>query len=164
MLAEDIARALGSCGHVVRLRRIAVEPFESSAMLSLDTLAALLADGAAPPLLAADMPLQHLPAARLDAGQARRIGQGQAVPSGLPPADPVRLYGPEGAFLGLGRVDPAGLLHARRLFVQGAPAGQRDPPAGDLALEQAPLRVECAAFHKSRNHRIPRIFPDAPRC
>lgn len=117
VLAEDIARALGTCGHVARLRRLAVEPFEESAMLSLDALAALSAAGEALPLLAADMPLQHLPAARLDAGQARRIGQGQAVPSALPPADPVRLYGPEDAFLGLGRVDPAGLLHARRLFV-----------------------------------------------
>jgi hypothetical protein len=34
-----------------------------------------------------------------------------------PAADPVRLYGPGGVFLGLGRSDQQAQLHARRLFV-----------------------------------------------
>lgn len=118
VLAEDIARALGSSGHVGMLRRIAVEPFEAAAMLTLEALAEAVARGEGGRiLLAADAPLAHLPAARLDPGQARRIGQGQPVETDLPAADPVRLYGPEGAFLGLGRADPGGRLHARRLFV-----------------------------------------------
>jgi len=123
VLAEDIARQLGGCGHVGMLRRLAVEPFEESAMLTLEALAEAAARGGAGPLLVpADAPLAHLPAAWLDSDQARRIGQGQTVPAGLPPADPVRLYGPDRGFLGLGRVDPDGRLHARRLFVP-APGG-----------------------------------------
>jgi tRNA pseudouridine55 synthase len=118
VLAEDIARALGSCGYVGMLRRIAVEPFEAAAMLTLEALAEVVARGEGERVLVApDAPLAHLPAARLSADQARRIGQGQPVAMGLPPADPVRLYGPDGAFLGLGRADPEGRLHARRLFV-----------------------------------------------
>jgi tRNA pseudouridine55 synthase len=140
VLAEDIARALGSCGHVVRLRRTAVEPFEEAAMLTLEALAAMLARGEALPLLPADAPLAHLPAVQLDAAEARRIGQGQpvAAPGGEarawaePLVDPLRLYGPDGVFLGLGRSDLAGSVHARRLFVPesaanpppAAPAGQ----------------------------------------
>lgn len=118
VLAEDIARALGSCGHVGMLRRIAVEPFEADAMLTLEALAELVGRGEAERVLVApDAPLAHLPAACLTADQARRIGQGQAVAMALTPADPVRLYGPDGGFLGLGRADPEGRLHARRLFV-----------------------------------------------
>jgi tRNA pseudouridine55 synthase len=125
VLAEDIARALGSCGHVVRLRRTAVEPFEEAAMLTLEALAAMLERGEALPLLPADAPLAHLPAVHLDAAQARRIGQGQPVAAPgapaagwvEPAADPVRLYGPGGVFLGLGRSDQQAQLHARRLFV-----------------------------------------------
>jgi tRNA pseudouridine55 synthase len=123
VLAEDIARALGSCGHVGMLRRIAVEPFEAAAMLGLEALAEVVGQGEGERVLVApDAPLAHLPAARLTTDQARRIGQGQAVATALPPADPVRLYGPGGGFLGLGRADPEGRLHARRLFVP-APDG-----------------------------------------
>jgi tRNA pseudouridine55 synthase len=131
VLAEDIARALGSCGHVGWLRRTAVEPFEESAMLTLDALAELLERGEAVPLLAADAPLARLPAVQLDAAQSRRISQGQAVPAGCPAADPLRLYGPDGVFLGLGRADVQGAVHARRLFVPRAGlAGEQVPPTG----------------------------------
>lgn len=132
VLAEDIARALGSFGHVVRLRRTAVEPFEEAAMVTFEVLAAALERGDTVPMLAADAPLGHLPAVELDASQAQRIAQGQPVsptPSqqAYPVADPLRLYGHEGVFLGLGRSDLAGYLHARRLFVPQAAAAR--PPA-----------------------------------
>ena len=35
VLAEDIARALGTCGHVVALRRLYVEPFDNAPMHTL---------------------------------------------------------------------------------------------------------------------------------
>ena len=123
VLAEDLARALGSCGHVGMLRRVAVEPFQTDAMLTLEALAEVVGRGeGAKVLVAADAPLAHLPAAHLTPDQARRIHQGQAVALAMPAADPVRLYGPDGGFLGLGRADPDGRLHARRLFV-AAPGG-----------------------------------------
>src|SRR5262249_54043191 len=38
VLAEDIARALGTCGHVSELRRLFVEPFEHQPMHTLESL------------------------------------------------------------------------------------------------------------------------------
>src|SRR6516225_3489747 len=40
VLAEDIARALGTCGHVTALRRLWVEPFAAQPMHTLESLAA----------------------------------------------------------------------------------------------------------------------------
>jgi len=37
-LAEDIATALGSCAHLIKLRRLVVEPFESFPMVTLEQL------------------------------------------------------------------------------------------------------------------------------
>lgn len=116
VLAEDIAKALGSCGHVAALRRLQVEPFDPADMRTFETWAELLDCGAPVPLLPADAPLGHLPAVRLDPEQARRILQGQAVRQGAPAAEVLRLYGPEGDFLGLGSADPAGLVRPKRLF------------------------------------------------
>src|SRR5690606_7372381 len=44
-LAEDIARALGTCGHVTALRRVYVEPFENEPMETLESIDAALAAG-----------------------------------------------------------------------------------------------------------------------
>ncbi len=43
VLAEDIARSLGSCGHVTALRRLWVEPFLESQMVTLEQLEAVAA-------------------------------------------------------------------------------------------------------------------------
>src|SRR5262249_52392076 len=42
-LAEDIAKALRTCGHVRSLRRVYVEPFAESPMESLESIAAAVA-------------------------------------------------------------------------------------------------------------------------
>lgn len=109
-LAEDIARSLGSCGHVTALRRLYVEPFEREPMHSLDTVG----DAA---ILPADRPLRHLPAVSLDAAAAARILHGQTVP-GDAGAGTVRLYDDGGHFLGLGVADGYGAVRPRRLFVR----------------------------------------------
>jgi tRNA pseudouridine55 synthase len=116
VLAEDIARALGSCGHVVALRRLQVEPFDPADMRTLEAWAELLASGAPVPLLPADAPLVHLPAVQLDDPEARRMLQGQAVRRTVAAAETLRLYGPGGEFLGLGSSLGDGLVRARRLF------------------------------------------------
>lgn len=119
-LAEDLARALGSCAHLVALRRVAVAPFPAMAMVTLE---ALEADPAAASLLPADAALPQLPAAQLDEAETGRLRHGQAVRQSAAPgvAHPlVRLYGPGGAFLGVGRQEPcaadAVLVHPVRLF------------------------------------------------
>jgi tRNA pseudouridine55 synthase len=117
-LAEDIARGLGTCGHVSALRRVYVEPFEGEPMETLQTISELLESGRRPRILAADEPLKHLPAISLDSTAAPRLLHGQTVLiAGCPPAGKLRLYDEAGTFLGLGESDAAGLVRPRRLFV-----------------------------------------------
>ena len=116
-LAEDIARALGTCGHVAALRRTWVEPFEQEPMLTLETVTRACEQGDAPSLLPADRPLAHLPAVVLESWQADRIGHGQVVVlARSPPPGRVRLYGAAKRFLGLGESDGRGAIRPRRLF------------------------------------------------
>ncbi len=75
-LAEQLGTRLGSCAHVIALRREFVEPFRGEAMCSLEQLQA---DGAGTRLLAADRAVGHLPALPLSAAQTRAIGFGQAI-------------------------------------------------------------------------------------
>ncbi len=113
VLAEDLARALGTCGHVTALRRLYVEPFEQQPMYSLEELAAA-------PVLPADFPLGHLPAVHLDAAAAQRLLQGQSVSlaagAELPGAVKVRLYDERGSFLGLGETGESASVQPRRLL------------------------------------------------
>src|SRR5215831_14096131 len=116
VLAEDIAAALDTLGHVSVLRREYVEPFEAETMWTLESLAEMRACGQEPALLPIDRPLGHLPAVRLDAEQARRVCQGQAMRvAHAPRAARVRLYERED-FLGIGETDAAGTVHPRRLL------------------------------------------------
>jgi tRNA pseudouridine55 synthase len=116
VLAEDIAAALGTLGHVSALRREYVEPFDAQPMHTLESLEARCADGEALELLAIDAPLGHLPAVPLEPAGARRLCQGQAVPApDAPPGTRVRLYDGK-TFLGIGATDAAGAVHPRRLL------------------------------------------------
>lgn len=118
-LAEDIARALGTCGHVTALRRLYVEPFQDEPMQTLDTVAAAATPGpvGALRILPADWPLGHLPAVPLDALATTRILHGQTVDGGRVPGT-VRLYDNTGRFLGIGEADGRGAVRPRRLFVR----------------------------------------------
>ncbi len=124
-LAEDIARALGTCGHVAALRRSWVEPFEREPMQTLEAVTrACEAEAAAAhvtarglELLPADRPLEHLPPVSLEAWQADRIGHGQEIVLVRSPAPGrVRLYDAAQRFLGLGESDGRGKVRPRRLF------------------------------------------------
>ncbi|HLJ38698.1 MAG TPA: tRNA pseudouridine(55) synthase TruB [Steroidobacteraceae bacterium] len=120
VLAEDIAARLGTLGHVSALRRLAVEPFEEAAMITLDSLEAQCASGGGASLLPLDLPLAHLPAVTLDAARAARLLKGQAVAGapdgGAGAAGRVRLYDDAGRFLGIGMTDGGGVVRPRRLL------------------------------------------------
>jgi len=117
VLAEEIAVALGTLGHVGSLRRLYVEPFEHATMCSLESLAETRARGAWPALLPADFPLRNLPAVRLAAEDARRVLNGQPLTIHVPAAPTrVRLYDESGSFLGIGEAGAAGVLRPRRLL------------------------------------------------
>jgi tRNA pseudouridine55 synthase len=123
VLGEDIARALGTCGHLTRLRRRWVEPFRDMPMTTLESALANAAKSQG--LLAPDAALEALPQARLTDGEVALMRNGQAVLSAVePPADTgrrVRAYGPGGSFLGLAEVLADGRLQPRRLL--RAPGG-----------------------------------------
>jgi tRNA pseudouridine55 synthase len=117
-LAEDIADALGTRGHVIRLRRLYVEPFASEEMQTLEAVEALCAEGRMPRLIGADAALPALPSVALQAAAAARLVCGQAVAA--PQANVagrVRLYDDQGRFLGLGEADGRGAIRPKRLFV-----------------------------------------------
>jgi len=115
-LAEDVARALGTCGHVQSLRRVYVEPFTSAPMETLESIAAALAAGQRPNILPADAPLQHLASVKLDSTAARKIAHGQVVDADCPGTGRVRIYDATGAFIGIGEGDGAGHVRPKRLF------------------------------------------------
>jgi tRNA pseudouridine55 synthase len=79
-LGRDLAKALGSVGHLSALRRTAVGPFREEAAISLSKLEAL---GHIPPLLGALVPvataLDDIPALALTGTQADRLRHGQPV-------------------------------------------------------------------------------------
>ncbi|MGH8150498.1 MAG: tRNA pseudouridine(55) synthase TruB [Steroidobacteraceae bacterium] len=124
VLAEDIARALGSCGHVARLRRLWVAPFEREPMQTLEAIEADCGAGRPPRLIAADRALPMLAAVVVPQSAAVRLGQGQSIESPQPDLHGrVRLYEEGGRFLGLGEADGRGALRPRRLFVLVAGGG-----------------------------------------
>ena len=117
VLAEDIARDLGTCGHVSALRRLYVEPFDFAPMHTLPEVEAACRGGSAPVVIAADEALPQMPCVHLTTELAGRLAHGQAVVvSGVTALGKVRLYDPQGRFMGLGEAAPEGQVRPRRLF------------------------------------------------
>jgi tRNA pseudouridine55 synthase len=117
-LAEDVARALGTVGHVSYLRRLWVEPFEAEPMQTFESIESARASGGWPHILAPDYALRHLLAVHLGAVEAQRLRHGQPVlVPGAAAAPRVRLYDASGLFLGLGECDVRGNVQPRRMFI-----------------------------------------------
>jgi tRNA pseudouridine55 synthase len=125
VLAEDFAKAVGTCGHVTALRRVYVEPFAGEPMETLESIDAARAQGQGPRILPADWPLNHLPRFSVTDSQLPRLLHGQAIPIGPAEAaaDPrlraalrIRLYDGAGRFLGIGESDGGAHVQPRRLF------------------------------------------------
>ena len=87
-LARDLATALGSVGHVSRLRRLSVGPFAEKDAISLDFLEKLEHSAAAfehlKPVTSA---LDDIPALPVSAGEAAKLRHGQTLPALSPAAD-----------------------------------------------------------------------------
>ena len=94
-LARDIARALGSVGHVTMLRRTAAGPFGEDRAISLDKLAEIAMErGLAAAVLLLTTGLADIPALAVDPGEAERLQTGRTL-AGRPEPD-----GPYVAMLG----------------------------------------------------------------
>jgi tRNA pseudouridine55 synthase len=129
-LAEDLARALGTVGHVYSLRRLRLGPFTEPRMHSLESIeqAAGHPERLATLLMPADSALPGLPAVQLGAAEQACILHGQPVKAAGSAAGQVRMYGPNGRFLGVGRLSDSGrLLAPERIMVDLA--GPPDLPA-----------------------------------
>jgi tRNA pseudouridine55 synthase len=107
VLAEDLARAIGSCAYLSALRRTAVAPFPAGSLVSLD---AVETNPGAIKLLPPDAALPQLAEVLVDEAAAERLRMGQEVPCERRPApapgpmsDLVRVYAPAQRFLGIGR-------------------------------------------------------------
>ena len=124
-LGEDLAAALGACGHLEALERTEVGAFAGATVHSFEQLERLAPDeGALDALLRpVDSALAGYPAVALAGEQADRFRHGQPVAisaggsGGLAARAEVRVYADGGRFLGLGAIDEgAGAVRATRLM------------------------------------------------
>ena len=120
-LVEDLAAAAGQCAHVAALRRLEAGPFRAEGMVTPGALEE--AAGRGPEALDALLlePLAGLAGwdrVRADAALAARLGRGQAVrlETALRPGR-VAVVDDRDRLLGLGEVDPGGVLRPRRWLV-----------------------------------------------
>jgi tRNA pseudouridine55 synthase len=121
-LAADLGAALGPGGSLASLQRTRVGPYRLEAAVPWETVRdARDGELLRPQLLPPDSALMGMPELRLAEAPAHAFLHGQAVAAegGADPADGVllRVYGPDGVFLGIGsrrgpRVKPDRLLHA----------------------------------------------------
>jgi len=119
-LAEDIARALGTEGHVHALRRTGVGPYDDSDLVTLDELEAASEQGREALdalLLPIESALMQWPDVHLTDDAAFYVRQGQPV---LVPHAPtsgwVRMYRKDRDFLGMGQILDDGRVAPRRLM------------------------------------------------
>ena len=120
-LAEDLARALGTVGHLASLRRTGLGPFTGRPMHALERIEAAAAsgDGLDDLLIAVDEALPGLPAVQLGAAEQDSVLQGRVVLAQGPGASQVRMYGVGGRFLGVGRMSAEGArLAPERIMVR----------------------------------------------
>ena len=126
VLAEEIATGLGTLGHLVALRRLWVEPFAASGLVTLERIEADLAAGIAAPdwLQPADAAFPGLEPVRLDETQSLHLRQGRALEPGPGLSGGPRwcAYDAANGFLGLVEMGTDGRLRVVRLFVAGAGA------------------------------------------
>lgn len=79
-LARDLGRALGSCGHVIELRRTRVGPFDEAIAVTIDELEAAAKDGdVGRHLLPVEAALDALPELAVSPNDAAALARGQSV-------------------------------------------------------------------------------------
>lgn len=124
VLAEDIAKALGTLGHLTALRRIQTGDFEIANAITLADFAALDVAARFDKLLAVDACVHSLPSLLLDDSQSKRIRQGQRLnvkttmltqQLNLTFNQTFRLFDDHEQFLGTGLLEPNGRLQPMKL-------------------------------------------------
>lgn len=116
-LAEDMASALGSCAHLVELRRTLVDPFTDYPMVTLEQLqTARECEALEEHLLPADTGLAGWPRVDLDVVQQGKFKHGnQFTYEGSAPGR-ARAYGSRDDILGLAEITVDGVLKPIKVF------------------------------------------------
>lgn len=79
-VVRDMGKQLGTCAHIVELRRTAVGPFHEEGAIKVEDIeAAEMGDERDQLLSGLELALSHLPAVSLEGPQAARINMGQAA-------------------------------------------------------------------------------------
>lgn len=121
-LVEDIGDRLGCGAHVKILRRTRIGQLRVEDAITIEAFSACASNQVRiDKLIPADHMLDQFPAIELDGVQRTALMHGKLVEieaQTLSKAQWVRIYGPDGDFLGLGQVKPDGRLAPKRLFVQ----------------------------------------------
>lgn len=109
-LANDVGQRLGCGAHMTSLRRTRAGDFDIAESLSLDTLIACAADDSwTRHLLNPDHVLRRLPKVTLDEAETVAFSHGRVIERVLANWESnkvrIRVYGDNGTFIGLGRVD-----------------------------------------------------------
>lgn len=117
-LARDIGQAIGCGAHLASLRRTGSGPFRVEQAVPVEALAG----GLDAIVRAADEGVAESAAAILHPDHAAQLRHGQTVWARggfLRPATLARLYGADGAFVGVGRVDEPGRVLALKVVAGG---------------------------------------------
>jgi tRNA pseudouridine55 synthase len=115
VLGEDLAARLGTIGHLVGLRRLAVAPFGAAASWTFEALEAMTAAQRQEVLLPVDAALLDWRRLDLPAGGVSAFRQGQAVTVPAERTGNVRIYAAGLGFLGLAAVETPGRVVPIRL-------------------------------------------------
>jgi tRNA pseudouridine55 synthase len=119
-LAADLGEALGCGAHLTALRRTGIAALDITSALALSQLENQAVAERLAALHPIDFLLTKLPVAHLDSASAKTLLQGQPVSWSAAPAARLRIYGPTGNFLGVGRMDSGSKLHPERLIANPA--------------------------------------------
>lgn len=114
-LAEDIAAAMGSCAHLVALRRTRTGPFALESAVTFDALAAMDAADRDALLLPPHAPLADMRRLEVDAETARALREGRIGPAPAGTAGRYCCFDAGGRFFGVVDVD-AGSIRSIRLM------------------------------------------------
>ncbi|MDP6993834.1 MAG: tRNA pseudouridine(55) synthase TruB [Woeseiaceae bacterium] len=123
-LVEDVAAAAGTVAYTARLHRDAVGRFRAEDMLDLAQVEELALEGPdvlRSQLLSADTALTGWDACQVANGDDDRFSGGQTVVCDVAGEGRVRVYGPDGRFLGVGELIGGQTVKPRRIFL---PAGE----------------------------------------
>jgi tRNA pseudouridine55 synthase len=136
VLAEDLAAQLGTLGHLIGLRRLAVAPFAAERQYTFEALEDLSPARRLEILLPVDAALADWRRLDLPEGSVSAFRQGQTVSIPVESPGNARIYAAGHGFLGLAAIEPAGRVVPIRLI----------SAATNCALaEGVPLRLISAA-------------------